>query len=120
MSADLEAVAREGRPDEMELDEMRECIERQNSEITDLRGELAAVKAERDRLLEALAQSGATKADLYRFHWKSGTPSEGMGATAEDAFTRLGYGAGAVAALDYYELVTPHAPDEVKEASERR
>lgn len=39
----------------------------------------------------------------FRFHWRDGKTSEGDGETVEDAFTRLGYGAGAVAALDYHE-----------------
>lgn len=39
----------------------------------------------------------------YSFHWRDGKVSTGEGATPEDAFSALGYGAGAVAALDYYE-----------------
>lgn len=39
----------------------------------------------------------------YKFHWRGGDVSEGDGETVSEAFTRLGYGAGAVAALDYYE-----------------
>lgn len=44
---------------------------------------------------------------LYRFYWRFDLhkPSEGRGRTPEDAFTRLGYGAGAVRVLDYYEEV---------------
>ena len=41
----------------------------------------------------------------YRFHWLSGDPSEGCGKDAADALTHLGFGAGAIAALDYYETV---------------
>lgn len=41
----------------------------------------------------------------YRFHWRDGKTNEGLGSSPEDAFSRLGFGAGAVAALDYYETV---------------
>ena len=41
----------------------------------------------------------------YRFHWQDGTVDEGAGHTCADALTRLGYGAGAVAALDYWEKI---------------
>ena len=41
----------------------------------------------------------------YRFHWRDGTVNEGDGDTPEAAFTALGFGAGAVAALDYHEPV---------------
>lgn len=56
---------------------------------------------------------------LYRFHWRSDSkPSEGRGHDAADAFTRLGYGAGAVAALDYYEVVdeVTQSPSDSKRA----
>ena len=43
--------------------------------------------------------------ELYRFHWRSGPPSEVMATGPQEAFTKLGYGAGAVAALDYWEVV---------------
>jgi len=39
----------------------------------------------------------------YIFHWKNGTRDEGKGKDPAKAFKSLGYGAGAVAALDYYE-----------------
>lgn len=45
--------------------------------------------------------------NLYRFHWRAGPPNEGYGDTPEDAMNRLGYGQGAIAALDYWELVQP-------------
>jgi hypothetical protein len=41
----------------------------------------------------------------YRFHWRDGTTNEGEGRDAADALNRLGFGRGAVAALDYYERV---------------
>lgn len=41
----------------------------------------------------------------FRFHWLDGKTDEGYGQDAADAFTRLGYGAGAVAALDYHEEI---------------
>ena len=41
---------------------------------------------------------------LYRFHWRgTGGPQDGYGRDVADAFNRLGYSAGALAALDYYE-----------------
>ena len=42
---------------------------------------------------------------LYRFHWLDGKVEECKGYGVADAFTRLGYGGGAFAALDYWELV---------------
>ena len=42
----------------------------------------------------------------YRFHWLDGKVHEGEGRNAVDAFTRLGFGAGALGALDYYEEIT--------------
>jgi len=48
---------------------------------------------------------------LYRFHWRSGEPSEGRGRDVADAFGRLGYGGGAIAALDYYEIVSEGTDD---------
>ncbi len=41
----------------------------------------------------------------YRFHWRSGEPDDGSGSNPADALTRLGFGAGAIAALDYWELL---------------
>lgn len=40
---------------------------------------------------------------MYIFHWLGGKTSEGPGTSPEDAFSRLGYGGGAVRALDYWE-----------------
>ena len=44
----------------------------------------------------------------YRFHWKGTNqkPVDGVGTSPEDAFSKLGYGGGAAAALDYYEEIT--------------
>ena len=48
----------------------------------------------------------STNERLYRFHWRfNDKPSEGRGRTPEEAFSRLGYGAGALRVLDYYEQV---------------
>lgn len=50
---------------------------------------------------------------LWRFTWKGGKAETGYGRDSADAFTRLGYGNGAIAALDYFERVnepTPVAP----------
>ncbi len=51
--------------------------------------------------------------NLYKFHWRSGGVSEGRGETPADAMNKLGYGQGAVAALDYWELV-PNCPTKKK------
>lgn len=56
------------------------------------------------------------KEKLFRFHWRGGGTNEGMGQTPEDAFSRLGFGGGAVAALDYYEEVKPE--DDSEEGNE--
>lgn len=56
-------------------------------------------------------RQGSPEGTLYRFHWRSGKPSEMRSAIGpEDAFTRLGYGAGAVGALDYWERVKELPP----------
>lgn len=41
----------------------------------------------------------------WKFYWFDGKVEVGIGETVKDAFTSLGYGAGAVRALDYYEEV---------------
>ena len=41
----------------------------------------------------------------YILHWLDGTTEEIEGNSISDAFTRAGYGAGALKALDYYEEV---------------
>lgn len=48
----------------------------------------------------------------FRFHWLSGKISEGEGVDVEDAFRRLGYGGGAIHAVDYYEEVKQTPPIE--------
>lgn len=49
---------------------------------------------------------------LYRFYWRfNDKPVQGRGINPADAFTRLGFGAGAVRVLDYYvELKEPECP----------
>lgn len=47
----------------------------------------------------------------YAFHWLDGKVDIGEGVNVSDAFTRLGYGAGAVRALDYYEVVPQNPPE---------
>ena len=42
---------------------------------------------------------------LFRFYWLDGKVNEGYGLNVSDAFNKLGYGAGAVGELDYWELV---------------
>ena len=46
---------------------------------------------------------------MYRFHWFDGKINEGAGSNVADAFTRLGFGRGALPALDYYEEVESEA-----------
>jgi len=41
--------------------------------------------------------------NLYKFHWADGTVDVMASETPEAAFNKLGYGAGAMRALDYYE-----------------
>ena len=40
--------------------------------------------------------------DSYTFFWKDGKRTMSQGTSIADAFTRAGYGAGAVSALDFY------------------
>lgn len=40
----------------------------------------------------------------YILHWLSGKTEEIEGLSIADAFMRAGYGGGALAALDYYEV----------------
>jgi hypothetical protein len=44
---------------------------------------------------------------LFRFHWRgtSRDVEDGYGRDVSDAFGRLGYGGGAMGALDYWEEV---------------
>jgi len=41
----------------------------------------------------------------YILHWRTGNPTHIEGYDIADAFRRSGYGAGALAALDYWEEV---------------
>ena len=41
----------------------------------------------------------------FRFHWLDGKSDDGFGMTMTDAFTRLGFGAGTMEALDYFEEI---------------
>lgn len=45
----------------------------------------------------------------YRFVWLDKKEHTGYGRDVADAFTRLGFGAGAMPALDYYEDITDKA-----------
>jgi hypothetical protein len=57
---------------------------------------------------------------LYRFWWKTGKWEESHGKNVAEAFSRLGYGAGAIAALDYYETLDgKHGVDEIYETKEK-
>lgn len=56
--------------------------------------------------------------DLYRFHWLDGSKNEGFGRDAADALNALGFGRGALRALDFWEKVEGdttapvHLPDD--------
>ena len=41
----------------------------------------------------------------FRLHWLSGRTEEITGTSIADAFTKAGYGAGAMRALDWYEEI---------------
>ena len=41
----------------------------------------------------------------FKFYWLDGSVNEGEGLDEADALRRLGYGAGAIRALDYYKRV---------------
>ncbi len=43
----------------------------------------------------------------YKLHWKHGDSEIVRGSSPEQAMTLAGYSAGALAALDYYEKLTP-------------
>jgi len=47
----------------------------------------------------------------FEFHWIDGSKELGIGTDVADAFTRLGYGHGAIGALDYYEAECEPLPD---------
>jgi hypothetical protein len=64
---------------------------------------LAELKAIQDARLDKMNMK--VPDTLWRFHWLDGTKDEGPGGSMSDAFTRLGFGAGALPALDYYEEV---------------
>lgn len=42
---------------------------------------------------------------LFKFHWEDGKIEESYGTSVSNAFNKLGYGAGALAVLDYYEEI---------------
>lgn len=41
----------------------------------------------------------------FVFHWLDGKTETARGLTVSEAYAHLGYGAGALAALDYYETI---------------
>jgi len=41
----------------------------------------------------------------FKFHWLDGKTEVGKGVNVSDAFTHLGYGAGAIIVLDWYEML---------------
>ena len=51
----------------------------------------------------------------YKFVWKDNTINFGCGKDAADAFTDLGFGHGALAALDYHERMSMREWDKQRE-----
>lgn len=47
----------------------------------------------------------------FKFYWRDGTSNKYLGRDVADAFTKAGYGAGALAALDYWEEIHDLHPD---------
>lgn len=47
--------------------------------------------------------------NTYRFHWMDGTITESTGQTPAAAFTKAGFGYGAMSVLDYYEEIKEKA-----------
>ncbi|MHC4298016.1 MAG: hypothetical protein ACYS7Y_11995 [Planctomycetota bacterium] len=52
---------------------------------------------------EIIKPPGMEVFKTFRFHWLDGKVEDSTGRTVREAFTRLGYGAGALPALDHYE-----------------
>ena len=52
----------------------------------------------------------------YILHWLDGTTEEIEGNSISDAFTRAGYGAGALRALDYYEEIKDEVGESILKA----
>lgn len=48
---------------------------------------------------------------MYEFTWNDGKKERCEGSSVSDAFTKLGYGAEAMAALDYYQQVKVNTLD---------
>lgn len=51
----------------------------------------------------------------FRFHWRDGTTEVGAGRDVAEAFAALGYGSGALGALDRFEGVSSDADAAVDE-----
>ena len=50
----------------------------------------------------------------FLLHWLDGKTEEVLGTSIADAFSRAGYGGGAIRALDYYEEVKGNGLDKDK------
>lgn len=48
----------------------------------------------------------------FKFHWRDGTSNKYLGRDAADAFKKAGYGAGDLAAVDYWEEIHDRTPDQ--------
>lgn len=49
-----------------------------------------------------LKRKGKVEERIFIFYWLNGTKSELIGTSAADAFSKAGYGAGALRAVDVY------------------
>jgi hypothetical protein len=68
----------------------------------------------------ALKGGRKMKISYYKFVWKDGQEQVGHGTGPGHALTSLGYGGGAVAALDYWKKITKKEHDEILKAEEER
>jgi len=53
----------------------------------------------------------------FKFYWLIGNIEIGTGADVSDAFRKLGYGGGAITALDWYEEITSDQPEPTLDTS---
>jgi hypothetical protein len=52
---------------------------------------------------------------VFRFHWlNSDKFDDGIGDCVEDAFMKLGFGGGAIRAVDYYEVINENYLEKLK------
>jgi len=66
-----------------------------------------------DCLIEEIQRRKAQTTNKYFLYWMDGNKEIVLGTSIEDAFTKAGYGAGALRALDFYSTEDSHDYDEV-------